>query len=52
MSVVPEREDRWKDIARVLEISVRSTQERVQSAVDPLPIRVGHGGPWASFRSN
>ena len=47
MSVEPERVYGWKDIARVLEISVRSAQERADRAVDPLPIRVGHRGPWA-----
>jgi hypothetical protein len=47
MSVEPERVYGWKDIADVLELSVRSAQERAQRAIDPLPIRVGHRGPWA-----
>jgi hypothetical protein len=47
MSIEPERVYGWKDIAHVLEISVRSAQERAQRAIDPLPIRVGHRGPWA-----
>ena len=47
MTVEPERVYGWKDIAHVLEISVRSAQERAQRAIDPLPIRVGHRGPWA-----
>lgn len=47
MSTEPERVYGWKDIARVLEISVRSAQERANRTLDPLPVRVGHRGPWA-----
>jgi hypothetical protein len=43
----PERVYGWKDIANLLEISVRSAQERARRAVDPLPIRLGHRGVWA-----
>lgn len=37
----------WKDVARVLGISVRAAQERAHRAYDPLPMRNGHRGPWA-----
>lgn len=47
MSIEPERVYGWKDIAQVIEVSVRTAQERAARTLDPLPIRVGHRGAWA-----
>jgi hypothetical protein len=47
MSLEPERVHGWKDIAATIEISVRAAQERAQRSFDPLPVRIGHRGPWA-----
>ena len=43
----PEIAEGWKDIAKVLGVEVRAAQDRAKRAVDPLPVRMGHKGPWA-----
>lgn len=42
--------DGWKEIADAIDVSVRAAQERAGRGYDPLPVRVGHRGPWA-YRS-
>ena len=41
----------WKEIADRLGVSVRSAQERAGRDTDPLPVRVGHRGPWIHVTS-
>ncbi len=42
-----ERVEGWKDIGRALGTCVRTAQHYAQRDYDPLPVRVGHRGPWA-----
>ena len=46
-STGPETVEGWAAIAGVLGVSRHGAMRRAEWPVDPLPVRVGHRGPWA-----
>jgi hypothetical protein len=47
VSTEPDSVFGWKDIAHLLQKSVRAAQTDAKRDRDPLPVRVGHRGVWA-----
>lgn len=45
------RAEGWKEIADVLDVSVKTARRMACRNVDPLPVRSGHRGVWAYFEA-